>query len=136
MNVALWICAIVLAATVALVGSFKATQPREVLLEKRLFWVSDVPPVVPKLIGGAEVLGALGLILPAMTGVAEWLVPVAATCLAVLLAGAVAVHVKRKDSVVGGPIDLVGDLPAPLPAAGLFVVAAFIAWGRFGPYAF
>jgi hypothetical protein len=51
-------------------------------------------------------------------------VPVAAAALAVMMAGAVLVHLRRKERV-----DVV-------PAVVLGLLAVFLAWGRFGPYAF
>jgi flagellar biosynthesis component FlhA len=72
-----------------------------------------------------EVLGALGLILPAVTGIAPVLVPLAATGLAIVMVFAAAVHVRRGDG-----------LAAAVPAIVLGLLAAFVAWGRFGPYAF
>ena len=44
-----------------------------------------------RIIGVLEVLGAVGVVLPAATGVLPWLVPVAAACLALLMASAVVV---------------------------------------------
>lgn len=134
MNAALWIGAWMLAATLLLVGGFKLVAPRTVLLEKRLFWIDDMPAYAPRLIGGAEVLAAAGLVLPGLLGIAPTLVPIAAACSAALLAGAVVVHVRRGDRAAGGPIDFIGDLPAPLPAALFCAIAVLVAWGRFGSY--
>lgn len=72
-----------------------------------------------------EVLGALGLILPALLGVATVLVPIAATGLALVMVGAAVVHVRRGDGV-----------QAAIPSLVLAALAAVVAWGRFGPYAF
>jgi uncharacterized membrane protein len=41
-------------------------------------WAKDFPPAQIKLIGIAEVLGALGLVVPALTRVLPWLTPLAA----------------------------------------------------------
>jgi hypothetical protein len=68
--------------------------------------------------------GAVGLILPGAVHIAPVLVPLAATCIAVVMAGAVLVHLRRKEG------------PAALPAVVLFVVAIIVAWGRFSPYSF
>jgi hypothetical protein len=77
-----------------------------------------------KFISVAEVAGALGIILPALLHVAPALVPVAAAALAVVMAGAVVVHLRRKERV------------DTVPAVVLGLLAVFLAWGRFGPYAF
>ena len=51
-------------------------------------------------IGLAEVLGAVGLVLPMLLGIVPILTPIAAACLAVIMAGAVATHAKRKEPTV------------------------------------
>jgi len=47
-------------------------------------WVDDMPRALAQAIGLLEILGALGMILPAATGIYPWLTPVAAVALAVL----------------------------------------------------
>ncbi|MCW2904442.1 MAG: hypothetical protein JWO67_6707 [Streptosporangiaceae bacterium] len=123
MNVFLWILQVVLAVAFGMAGLMKLTRPKEKLAEK-MAWVEDFSPGVIKFIAGAEVLGALGLILPAATGVAPILTPIAAAGLAVTMAGAIIAHLRRKE------ISLVG-----VPAV-LLIIAVVIAWGRFGPYSF
>jgi hypothetical protein len=75
-------------------------------------------------VGVLEILGAVGVILPALINVAPGLVPVAATGLALVMAGAVALHLRRR------------EYPALAPSGVLLVLAAVVAWGRFGPYGF
>ncbi|MEV8634146.1 DoxX family protein [Streptosporangium sp. NPDC051023] len=123
MNVFLWVLQILLAAAFGMAGVMKATQPKDGLAP-RLPWVEDFSPVQVRLIGVVELLGALGLILPALTGIAPILTPLAATGLAIIMVGAAAVHVRRKE-YSGIVVNLV-----------LLVLTAVIAWGRFGPYAF
>ena len=124
MNITLWIIASVLALAFLAAGAMKLAQPQEKLAASGMGWTEDFTPGAVKAIGLAEVLGALGLILPAVTGIATFLVPVAATGLAVVMAGAVITHIKRgeKQMVV---INVV------LAALALAVAAA-----RFGPWAF
>jgi predicted PurR-regulated permease PerM len=50
-----------------------------------------------RLISVAEILGALGLILPGVTGIAPILTPVAASGLAIIMIGAVITHARRKE---------------------------------------
>jgi len=122
-NTALWIVQILLAVAFVGAGAMKATQPRE-KLEKSLPWVADFSTPVVRFIGVAEVLGGLGLVLPAVTGIAPVLTPVAATALAVTMVLAAVVHARRREySAIG-------------VNAVLLLLAAFVAWGRFGPYAF
>jgi uncharacterized membrane protein len=121
MNVFLWIVQALLAAAFVTAGSGKATQPREKLLP-RLPWVEDFSPGTVRFIGVMELLGAIGLILPAATGILPVLTPIAASGLAVLMVLAAATHVRR------------GEPSGVAVNAVLFALAALVAWGRFGPY--
>ncbi|TQC42106.1 DoxX family protein [Rhodococcus sp. WS4] len=123
MNVFLWILQAVLAAMFAAAGVLKSTQPKE-KLAKSLPWVEDFSPGTVKFIGVAELLGAIGLILPAVTGIAPILTPIAATALAVVMVLAVITHARRKE-------------PSAIAFnAVILIMAAVVAWGRFGPYSF
>ena len=124
MNVALWIAAGVLALAYAAAGLMKITGKREQMLE-RMPWVNDFTQGQVTTIGVVEVLGALGLILPAVTGIAPILVPIAATGLAVTSVLAAVMHLRRGDGFA-----------STIPVFVLFALAVFVAWGRFGPYAF
>lgn len=123
MNVALWVVAGILAAMFATAGVMKATQPKDALAEK-LPWVADFSPNTVRFIGVVEFLGALGLILPAWTGIAPILTPLAATGLAVVMALAAITHARRKE-----PSAIAFNLI-------LLAAAVFVAWGRFGPYSY
>ncbi len=96
MNVVLWIVQGVLAAVFLMAGVMKATQPREKLL-KRLPWVEDFSTGTVRFIGVMELLAAIGLILPAVTGVAVFLTPLAATGLVVMMLLAVLTHIRRRE---------------------------------------
>lgn len=61
-------------------------------------WVSDVPRGLVQGIGIAEILGALGLILPVATGRSAWLTPVAALALGLLMFSAVMFHLRRRET--------------------------------------
>jgi hypothetical protein len=63
-------------------------------------WVDDFSAPIVKLIGAAEVLGALGLILPVLTGIAPTLSSIAGIALAVVMIGAAVVHVRCTEPVV------------------------------------
>ena len=86
MNVTLWIVQALLAAAFLFAGVSKLTQHHDRLSEQ-MGWPGDFSPTFVKLIGGLEVLGAIGLISPGVTGIAPILVPLAATGLAVIQAG-------------------------------------------------
>jgi uncharacterized membrane protein YphA (DoxX/SURF4 family) len=121
MNVVLWIIQAILAAMFAMAGLMKATQPKDKLVA-RLPWVEDFSQGTVRFIGVAELLAAIGLILPAATGIAPILTPIAATGLAVMMVLAAATHIRRKE-----PSGVAFN-------AILFVLAVLVAWGRFGPY--
>ncbi len=124
MNITLWIIAAVLAAAFAAAGSMKLTSPRA-KLEENMAWVESATDSQVKLIGLAEVLGGIGLILPAAVDIAPILVPIAATGLAITMAGAVVVHLRRKEPVA-----------SIVPALVLGTLSVFVAVMRFGPNAF
>jgi len=78
MNIAVWIVSGMLAAAYLFAGTNKATRPKDKLVDS-LPWAEDFRPETIKFIGIMEILGALGLILPWMTGIAPVLNPLAAT---------------------------------------------------------
>ncbi|MFD3948003.1 DoxX family protein [Streptomyces sp. NPDC058579] len=124
MNTALWIVASVLALLFLMAGLMKISQPREKLAASGMAWAGDFSPGTVKAIGAIEVLGALGLILPAVLGIAPGLAAWAALGLAATMLCATAVHLRRKEAKA---------LPVTLI---LLTLAAILAWGRFGPHAF
>jgi uncharacterized membrane protein len=123
-NVALWIVAGLLALAFLAAGLMKLSTPKEKLAE-RMAWVNDYSAGQVKAIGAVEVLGAIGLILPAVTGIAPVLVPLAAAGLAIVMVLAAIMHLRRGDGAA-----------AVVPNIVLFALDVFVAWGRFGPYAF
>ncbi|GAA3776279.1 DoxX family protein [Streptomyces phyllanthi] len=124
MNMTLWIIASVLALAFLAAGLMKMSQPKEKLAASGLAWTEDFSPGAVKAIGAVEALGALGLVLPAVLDIAPVLVAWAALGLALTMVGAAVVHARRKEAQAI-PINLV-----------LFILAAVVAWGRFGPHAF
>jgi putative oxidoreductase len=77
MNIALWVVQALLALLFLLAGFPKATQPLD-RLAGRMGWVKVVPQALTRFIGIAEILGAIGLILPALTHILPWLTIAAA----------------------------------------------------------
>jgi hypothetical protein len=124
MNIALWIAASLLALLFLAAGAGKVLQPKEKVVETSGPWAADFSPAAIKFIGVVEVLGALGLILPAVLDIATVLVPLAATGLALTMAGAAVVHGRRAETKHVA-INVV-----------LLIVAVLVAWGRFGPRSF
>ena len=118
MNIALWVVQILLALAFGMAGIMKVSQPID-KLETRMGWVKSVGTRGVRLIGSLEILGAIGLILPALTGTLPWLTPVAAACLALTMIGAMIVHGRRGEySQIG--INVV-----------LLLLTLFVAYGRF-----
>ncbi|GAA1659759.1 DoxX family protein [Glycomyces endophyticus] len=123
MHTALWITASLLALVFLAAGAVTLVKDREWLRGNGMAWAEDFPAPAVKAIGAAELLGAAGLVLPGVLDVATVLVPAAACGLAALMAGAAVVHLRR------------GERSAIAVNAVLFALAAFTAWGRFGPAA-
>ena len=99
MNTALWIAQGFAALVFLVTGVLKLVMPRERLAEK-MHWAATWPPGRIKLLGLAEVAGAIGLVLPSALHVAPVLMPIAATCLAVLMVGAIQTHRRLHESFV------------------------------------
>jgi hypothetical protein len=119
-NVALWIVQGLLALVYLAAGGLKVVRPRERLVASgNLDWMKDSSDAGVKAVGLVEVLGALGVILPRLTGIAPILTPIAAIGLVLVQIGALRVHLVRNER-------------RPLPAnAVLLLLAAFVAVGRF-----
>jgi uncharacterized membrane protein len=107
MNIALWVAQGFVALVVTLTGTAKLFVARE-QLARRMHWAATWPRERIKLLGLAEVAGAVGLVLPTATGIAPVLTPIAALCLAFLMAGAIRTHRRLGESFL--PALLVGFL--------------------------
>ena len=81
-------------------------------------YVNDFTPGVMRAIGAWEVLGAIGVVLPAWTGILPWLTPLAAAGLAVNMGGAMSTHLRRK------------EYPMIVANLVLLALAAFVVYGR------
>ncbi|MGW2171151.1 DoxX family protein [Streptomyces sp. NPDC001705] len=99
MNVAYWIAAGLLAAFYLYGGALKVTRDQDGL-RPMMAWVDSVPMPVVRAVGVVELLGAAGLLLPPLTGVAPWLAPAAAVGFVVLQIGATGVHLRLGDREV------------------------------------
>ena len=117
MNIVLWIVQILLALVFLMTGAMKVARPREVLAQN-MAWVEDFSQSQLRLIGALEILGALGLILPAVTGILPGLAALSAVGLALTMVGAIIVHLQRKEYP-----NLVGNVV-------LLVLVVFLAYGR------
>jgi uncharacterized membrane protein YphA (DoxX/SURF4 family) len=93
MNLLTWILQIFLAVAFIGAGAMKILRNRQQLME-RMEWVRTVSDSTVKIVGLVEVLGGLGLVLPALTGVAVWLTVAAAIGLSIVMVLAVITHVR------------------------------------------
>jgi uncharacterized membrane protein len=82
-------------------------------------WVNSIPSQAVRLIGTLEILGAIGLILPAVTGILRWLTPIAAVGLVLTMIGAMILHIQR------------GEFPNLGVNLVFLALAAFVVFGRF-----
>jgi uncharacterized membrane protein len=116
MNIALWIVQVLLAAAFIFGGVNKAF--RYEYAHATLPWVKDLPRRLTTFIGVCELLGGLGLLLPALTSMLPWLIPLAAAGLALVMLLAMGFHATRR------------EWPAIGFNAVLLLLAAFVAYGR------
>ncbi len=113
MTYVLWIVQGLLALLFLLTGGIKLVLPLEVLTDQ-----SPLSGWFVRFIGVAEVLGAIGLILPGLVGIRPGLTPLAASGLVIIMTGATAL------TVAGGDV---GSALIPL-VVGL--LSGFVAYGR------
>jgi uncharacterized membrane protein YphA (DoxX/SURF4 family) len=118
MGIALWVVQVLVAAAFLVSGATKLSQPKENLV-KNMAWVEDFSQQTVRLIGAVEVLGAIAIVVPAMTGILPWLTPLAALGLVLTMIGAALTHLRRTEY---------GSIATN---AVLLVLAAFVVYGRF-----
>lgn len=118
LHIGLWAAQVVLAVLFGMAGVSKTTQPI-VDLAQQLVWPGAVPAGLVRFIGTAELLGAIGLVLPAATRIKPWLTPFAAAGLVTVMVLAAVFHLTR------------GEFGGIAFNTVLGSVAAFVAWGRF-----
>lgn len=128
LSVSLWIVAGLLAVVFLLSGAGKLLVPKEKMtgMFAAARWVEDFSPGALKAIGVLELLAAAGLILPAALDIAPVLVPLAATGAVLIMLGAIVTRLRSRH-VTNATI---------APDLAYLAMAAFVAWGRFGPESF
>ncbi|QFR02185.1 DoxX family protein [Streptomyces phaeolivaceus] len=125
MNLTLWIATGLLTAVALAGGISKTFVPRARLAAQHGGeWTRDASPGFVKTLGVLELLAAVGLILPAVLDIAPVVVPVTAVCWIALMVGAMITHGR------------LGQSGLVLLNTVYLAIAAFIAWGRFGPWSF
>lgn len=118
LRAALWIVQGLLAVAFVIAGFMKMTTPLDVLAQQ-MAWAGNVPGGLVRFIGVAELLGGLGLVLPAATRIKPVLTPLAAAGLLTVMLLAAGYHLTH------------GEGAFILPNVILGALAAFVAWGRF-----
>jgi hypothetical protein len=119
MNTLLWLAQLGLAAIFFGAGVMKLLVPKSVLETwPTMGYVTEHTALQMRLLGIAEVLGSLGLVLPWWLGIAPVLTALAATGLVVLMGGAMATHRRRHEPMIFVAI--------------LGLLALFVAAGRSG----
>ncbi|MCE6994643.1 DoxX family protein [Saccharothrix sp. S26] len=120
MDLALWIVTGALAAAYFFGGAAKLVLPKQKIAAAgpSAAWTEDWSAGGIKAIGAAEVLGALGLVLPAVLDIAPVLVPAAGIGLVIVMAGAVVVRARR------------GEVKLVVVDLVYLVLLAFVVWGR------
>jgi uncharacterized membrane protein YphA (DoxX/SURF4 family) len=119
---ALWIVQVLLAAIFLVTGTIKLTQPRLKMAAGPMRWAADVTDTQFRAIGLVEVLGAIGLIVPAALGIAPLLTPLAAVGLVLTMVAAIRTHVRYAER---------DRLTVPIVVLAL---ALFVAVQGFGTY--
>jgi uncharacterized membrane protein YphA (DoxX/SURF4 family) len=113
MNIALWIVQALLAALFIFSGGMKLVLPIEEMTKQ-----IAMPGWFLRFIGVCEVLGAIGLILPWLSGVRPGLTPLAAAGLVIIMIGATVTTLA------------IADVAMALMPLVVGILAAFIAYGR------
>lgn len=118
MNILLWVLQVLLALLFLFAGGTKLILPMSMLQQMGSPNAVVLPGLFIRFIGVCEVLGALGLVLPGVFKTRQYLTPLAAIGLMVIMIGAMVV------TAMGD-----GPLMALIPFVYLLLLA-FIAYGR------
>jgi putative oxidoreductase len=115
LHIALWVVQVLLFAAFVMAGGMKLFSPEAAEMARSK---SGMPYALTYFIGASEVLGGLGMVLPAATRIMPRLTGYAAIGLLTIMVLAVGFHV------------MTGDIGHSPPALVLGAMAAFVAWGR------
>lgn len=97
MNLLLWTLQVLLAGVFTASGLAKISQPKERLVAIGQTGVAPFPLPVIRFTAFCELLGAIGVVLPRLVGVAPFLTPLAAAGFAVVMLGAIASHAYLRE---------------------------------------
>ena len=118
MNIILWILQTLMAILFMYSGVCKSIFNAATLVAKGQTGVEKLPIPFIRFIGAAEILGAIGLIFPALLHIAPGLTAISAICLGFIMVPASVIHYLRKEykTVIGN--------------CAVFSICLFIAYGR------
>jgi uncharacterized membrane protein YphA (DoxX/SURF4 family) len=97
MDIALWIVQGLLGLIFVITGSFKLFQSREKVIESGGTWAEDFDPRIIKTIAALELISGLSVIVPRLLGLGRYFTFIGAVSIAVIMTGAIFVHVRRKE---------------------------------------
>lgn len=124
-NLLLWIGQILLALAFVTVGYGHSLGFDRWSIRPGMTWLAAVGRGRMRVIAALETLGAIGVVVPAATGILPWLTPVAASCLAILMVLAAIFHLRRPGEGQNIVLNAILGILAVLVAYGRFVVAPF-----------
>ena len=117
LNIVLWVLQVLMAIAYLNAGYLKTF--RSIMeIATTIFWAPSLPELLVRFIGISELLGAIGLILPALFKIRPQLTALAAAALSLVMLLANIYHMVKGEFFV-----------LPMTLAFLFVLA-FIAYGR------
>ena len=119
MDIVLWVAQALLALGFLAAGYAHAFRFDQFSANPRTAWAADVGRSGMRVIGLLEIAGAIGVVLPALTGILPWLTPVAAAGLTLVMLSAAIFHARRR------------EFSGIVTNAVLGAVALFVPWGRF-----
>lgn len=117
LHIGLWVVQGLLALAFGMAGFMKISAPAEELVEAGMGFVNDFGVAPVRFIGISEILGAIGLILPAALRIKPNLTPIAASALSIVMVLATTYHITNSEPFI--------------PTVVLLVLTLFVAWGRF-----
>ncbi|MGH3969229.1 MAG: DoxX family protein [Mycobacterium sp.] len=97
MNALLWTLQVLLAVIFTASGLAKISWPKDRLIATGQTGVAPFPLPVIRVTAFCELLGAVGLLLPSLVGVADYLTPLAAGGFVIVMAGAIGSHTYLRE---------------------------------------
>ncbi|PCI88217.1 MAG: hypothetical protein COB24_03755 [Hyphomicrobiales bacterium] len=115
--IALWSVQIFLAFMFSYAGFMKLTKSAQGLSDMGWHWATSLPLGFIRFLAVMEILGAIGIILPSLTGILPYLANLAAIGMILIQIAAIILHAKRQETKGTIVLNLI-----------LLVAAVFIAW--------